>query len=370
MVFKKRLDHGYNGFRVPIIPRAPRSVRVSICCNSQLWCFPSFYVLNSSSNSVNLCCWFQRWGVGKKKVEDSQIYAIELLASIAGKLLQESESSTSSNASEGNDQPATSKDVFKQEQQNEDKPFKEGWVYRGSCGDSSFASEVASPNISRKCTLREFSRANNDDVLERTSIVNKSDCSQKVSGDVKPIISQSQTDFRKNSTEGEGGSPHFGESYDTSVKYGIERQQEVAGLKTEGANICSSKDSIELSPKSPAATNSNSNVELPMHQDPVPVAGISSHRNDIKLGSRDDDEIFSRCFKPRTKVKACKPLPCIGDQRIRKLLTSKYWKAGPKLKDYELSRSGKQPMNGLTVVCRYLSYACVSSRFGHYYYSY
>lgn len=308
--------------------------------------------------------------MGKKKVEDSQIYAIELLASIAGKLLQESESSTSSNASEGNDQPATGKDVFKQEQQNEDKPFKEGWVYRGSCGDSSFASEVASPNISRKCTLREFSRANNDDVLERTSIVNKSDCSQKVSGDVKPIISQSQTDFGKNSTEGEGCSPHFGESYDTSVKYGIERQQEVAGLKTEGANICSSKDSIELSPKSPAATNSNSNVELPMRQDPVPVAGISSHRNDIKLGSRDDDENFSRCFKPRTKAKACKPLPCIGDRRIRKLLTSKYWKAGPKLKDYELSRSGKQPMNGLTVVCLYLSYACVSSRFGHYYYSY
>jgi len=29
MVFKKRANHGFNGFQVPVIPRAPRSARVS-----------------------------------------------------------------------------------------------------------------------------------------------------------------------------------------------------------------------------------------------------------------------------------------------------------------------------------------------------
>lgn len=33
MVLKKRLDYGFNGFQVPHIPRAPRSVRVSTCGN-------------------------------------------------------------------------------------------------------------------------------------------------------------------------------------------------------------------------------------------------------------------------------------------------------------------------------------------------
>lgn len=314
MVFKKRLDHGFNGFRVPAIPRAPRSVR--------------------------------RRGLCKKTVEDSQICAFELLASIAGKLLQESESSASSNASEGNDQPSTSKDVVKREQQDEDKPFMAGWTNQGSCGDSSLASELASQNINLKCILKELSHAESDDVLERNSIINNSDCSQKVSGGVKSVICKSKTDFGNYSSKVEGDSPHFGESCDANVRNEIQRQQEVEGLKTEGANTFSSKQPMESCLKSPAAIDSDSNVKLPLHQDPVPDACFSRHRNDIMLGSRDDDENLSMCFKPSTKIKASKPPPRIADRRIRKLLNSKYWKVAPKLKDCEFSRSdgGLKPL--------------------------
>ncbi|XP_059459128.1 telomere repeat-binding protein 4 [Corylus avellana] len=312
MVFKKRLDHGFNGFQVPAIPRAPRSVR--------------------------------RRGLYKKTVEDSQICAFELLASIAGKLLQESESSASSNASEGNDQPSTSKDV-KREQQDRDKPFMAGWT-QGSCGDSSLASELASQNINLKCILKEFSHAESDDVLERNSIINNSDCSQKVSGDLKSVICKSKTDFGNYSSKAEGDYPHFGESCDANVKNEIQRQQEVEGLKTEGVNTFSSKEPMDSSLKSPAAIDSDSNVKLPLRQDPVPDACFSGHRNDIMLVSRDDDENLSRCFKPSTKIKASRPPPRIADRRIRKLLNSKYWKVAPKLKDCELSRSdgGLKPL--------------------------
>ncbi|KAF5467320.1 hypothetical protein F2P56_017154 [Juglans regia] len=297
MVFKKRLDHGFNGFRVPAIPRAPRSVRRRGLC---------------------------------KKVEDSQICAFELLASIAGKLLQESESSASSNASEGNDHPASGKGSVKQEQQDEGKSFKAGWIYQGSCGEGSFASEMASQNNSHKCILKEISHADSDEVLERNSIVNNSDCSQKVSINV--------TDFGKISSKVEGGSTHFGESFDGNVNE-IERLNEFGGFKTEGANTCSSKDSMELFLKSPNVIKSDSNVELPLCQDLAPDTCFSRYRNDVKLGSRDDDEKFSRCFKPSTKAKAFRSPPRVANRRIRKLLTSRYWKAAPKLKDCELSRT-------------------------------
>lgn len=305
------------------------------------WLFPDFYELNSGSNSTKLGYWFQRRGLCKK-VEDSEICAFELLASIAGKLLQESESSASSNASEGNDHPATGKDTVKQERQDEGKPFKAGWIYQGSCGEGSFASEMASQNISHKCLLKEISHADSDEVLERNSIFNNSDCSQKVSINV--------TDFGKISSKVEGDSTHFRESFGGSINE-IERLKGIEGFKTEVANTCSSKDLMELCLKPPTVIKSDSNVELPLCQDPAPDTCFSRYRNDVKLGSRDDDENFSRCFKPSTKAKAFRSPPRVANRRIRKLLTSRHWKVAPKLKDWELSRTGKQVINCLTIVC-------------------
>ncbi|CAH9137253.1 unnamed protein product [Cuscuta epithymum] len=72
MVMKKRLKYGSNGYRFPVVPGAPRSCR-------------------------------RRYTPSE---EDNQICAFELLAAVAGKLLLESESSASSNATEGKDGPA------------------------------------------------------------------------------------------------------------------------------------------------------------------------------------------------------------------------------------------------------------------------
>ncbi|CAN1257491.1 Telomere repeat-binding protein 4 [Linum perenne] len=63
--------------------------------------------------------------------------------------------------------------------------------------------------------------------------------------------------------------------------------------------------------------------------------------NDIKLGVRDDDdENLFRFNKQSNRRKAFRPSSRIGDRRIRKLLSSKYWKSAPKLKDYEATRPG------------------------------
>ncbi|XP_068330555.1 telomere repeat-binding protein 3-like [Pyrus communis] len=303
MVLKKRLDFGFNGFQVPTIPRAPRSARRR---------------------------------PHRKSVEDGQFCAFELLASLAGKLLQESESSASSNASEGNLQPAFGIDV-KQERQDEHKPLKEECPDQGSSQES-VSLGLTSQNVGQKGILKEILCANSDTVLERTSVITSSDSSAKAGRRAKSVISSSRPTFQNYSGKVEGGSPGIVESCYGNVANGIEVQEDSKLLETGAlkiANPCSSKDPTELHAKYPAMLNRDSNVKLSLFRDPVPNASFSRHRNDIELGSRDDDENFTRCIKPSNRVKVFRPPPRVGDRRIRKLLTSKYWKAAPKLRECE-----------------------------------
>lgn len=265
------------------------------------------------------------------------------MASLAGKLLEESESSSaSSNASEGNLLPAFGKDV-KKESQDEHKPLKEECLDHGS-SEESVSLDLASQNIDRKCILKGFAHAESDTVLERTSVITNSNSSAKAGGHTKSVICSSRSTFLKYSGKVEGVSPGIVESCYGNVANGIEVQQDSERLETGAltrANTCSSKDPTGLHAKYPAMLNGDNNVKLSLFRDPIPNASFSRHRNDIELGIRDDDENFSRCIKPSNKVKVFRPTSHIGDRRIRKLLTSKYWKAAPKLRDNEHYRYGK-----------------------------
>ncbi|CAN1257493.1 Telomere repeat-binding protein 4 [Linum perenne] len=93
--------------------------------------------------------------------------------------------------------------------------------------------------------------------------------------------------------------------------------------------------------KNPALVNLDNNVKLMSHDISLPSASGLKHGNDIKLGVRDDDdENLFRFNKQSNRRKAFRPSSRIGDRRIRKLLSSKYWKSAPKLKDYEATRPG------------------------------
>ncbi|XWS65977.1 hypothetical protein CRYUN_Cryun05aG0160400 [Craigia yunnanensis] len=315
MVFKKRLDYGFNAFSVPNVPRAPRSIR--------------------------------RTGRTKRTTEDSQICAFELLASLAGKLLQESESSASSNASEGHDHVSVGKDVVKQEIQYDDKPLKTECVVQGSCEVSVVASESTTENCDN---LKEFTHAENDAVLERTSTKKQPACSEQISGDLKSAICRHNVACGSFPGNLDGSSPNFGKLCDGISENGVKQKREAKGLETGAfsiANACPSKDPVEFSMTFRAPIKSDRDVKLPSRRDPVPNASFSRHRNDIKLGSRDGDENFSRFNKLSNRFKASRPPTRIGDRRIRKLLTSKYWKVAPKLKDFEHSRAdgGIKPLH-------------------------
>ncbi|KAK2637484.1 hypothetical protein Ddye_032276 [Dipteronia dyeriana] len=314
MKLKKRLDCGLRGFHVAIIPKAPRSIRRRI--------------------------------QPKKTDEDGQVCAFELLASLARQILQEeTESSSASSNASGNDHAVIGKDAVEDGRQYEDKPVKTECLDHGSCEVSAVVSESASLNCNQKCLLNEFPLVEEDDILERTLKTVGSNSSGKIGGDLKLEICKSNMLKGNFLSKAEGGSPNYRESCFNSVENAFEQLVETKAMETGGLNTATtriSKEPTELCMTFPALTDSDKDVKLPSCRDPVPNASFSRHRNDIKLGIRDDDDNLPRFNKFSNKLKVYRPVTRIGDRRIRKLLTSKYWKSAPKLKDFEHPRTGKQ----------------------------
>ncbi|KAE9594384.1 hypothetical protein Lal_00001202 [Lupinus albus] len=290
MVLKKKLGHGFNGFQVPFIPRRPRSARRS--CYS------------------------------KKSVEDGQVCAFELLASLAGKLLEESESSASSNASEG------IRLVNERDKQDEVRPLIAQGIHQGSCAESFFMTDVASQNSTQKSLLR----AKTDSVLG---------CNSDVKAEAfewENKIGRCSNSYCNKFVEAAGD---FRGSYDGNVKNGLIQEWEAGSSGFQRSTLVdkfSLKDQLELR-GSTALIDSNSNVKSPYCSESFPSASFSKHGNDIKLGFRDDDENFLRCNEVCTKSKAFRSPQHIAHPKIRKPLLCKYWKSSPKLKECELSRS-------------------------------
>lgn len=241
--------------------------------------------------------------------------AFELLASLAGQLLQESEGSACSNASERNHQPTI-------DRQDEVKPSIIEGRRRGSFAESIFTDKKApSQNSDQKPLLH----TKTDSSLEHISVSNNSNNSnhlKKTEADVK-----SET-FK----------------WDSKIKNGFGRVHEAGVSDYHGsisADKCGLKDQLKLY-MSPSIIDSKTNVKYPLHRKPSPIASFSKHGNGIKLAYRDDDdENFLRCTKISTKSRAFRSPRRIAHQRIKNLLSSKYWKVAPKLKECDLSRSGK-----------------------------
>ncbi|XAR72006.1 hypothetical protein NMG60_11018492 [Bertholletia excelsa] len=301
MVLKKRLDYGFNGYRVPVIPRGPRSVR--------------------------------RKSYPKKNTEDNQICAFELLAAVAGKLLQESESSASSNAAEGKDPSGTHSSGIKQEQEEGGKALRLECLDQGSCIESVLAPGLSDQKLDVNSAARKFSSAVCDAVSEHTSTMSSFDTSKKVSH-VKLEISGKEI----------GGLPNSGESCDDYVDNRAKRLL----LTERNCNhnvdhsvdtVTSSKDPMEICVNTHPLINSDSSVQMPAYRDGIPNSFFSKHGNKEKVVGRDDDENYAGCNRPSSKTRAFRQQARIRHRRVRKLRTSKYWKAAPKLRDCEFSNT-------------------------------
>ncbi|XP_023539928.1 telomere repeat-binding protein 4-like isoform X2 [Cucurbita pepo subsp. pepo] len=290
MVMKKRLDNGFNGFSDWTVPRGPRSFR-----------------------RVH----------SKKDFEDGQICAIELLASLAGKLLQDGESTACSNTSDG-DHSVIGTNVVKEDKSNQEKGFK----VKCCDGGSSQSCDLAIETTDQKQNLKKLQYVDNITVFDCTSVVVNSNSSDEACGDVKPVVCK--TEFGDYCTKPEEGSPDSLESTDTGMKIINEEQHETKGFGIGFPNMADSHGSKDLK-KSPTMANSSFKTGF--------RSSFSRYRNYFKLASRDEDEKF-RSNKSSFHSNSFRPPSRIAGRRIRKLLNSKHWKAAPKLKDCEVPRSG------------------------------
>ncbi|CAA0836757.1 Telomere repeat-binding protein 3 [Striga hermonthica] len=289
MVSRKRQDYGFRGYRAPVIPRAPRSIR--------------------------------RRGPPKHSFEESKLCAFELLAAVAGKLLQESESSASSNVAGANEKQSISGNGNGKGQLIDDKALKSDSFEHGSCAESAFVPEIS---IQEQNLLPSFKeKPVSLDVLQKV------DCGVQLEEECR---------FNRNGNS-VGGSACFGDSFNINVESG--RKMDLGDEKCQIGELSIAKTSNVKEPNEECVNsnliiNSDSSVQLPVYREPIADASLQKQSTDVKLGVRDDDENSYRCKKLSTKVRPFKPQPGTEHRRIRRMMASKYRKVAPKRKGHEL----------------------------------
>ncbi|PPR92709.1 hypothetical protein GOBAR_AA27968 [Gossypium barbadense] len=291
MELQKRLDYGFNGYQVPATPRATRSARKRV----------SF----------------------KKRVEDNRISAFDLLATVAGKLLLDKESTpVFSNTSSAEDPSKVEKNTVKEERWDGSQSSKLEICDQYSNDREFIVSQLVSQtNDLRSCSFRESPSLKNDTHFGLTSVVTTSDCSER-SGVLKLMNGKIKNETGCLPCKVETG-PFLCGASGGRIKLEFENKGPIHEEldRTDKLSIREVADTCPL-------------------EDPVVVDGKPPLlRDDLKVVSRDDDEKSSRCTYLGPIKKPFRPTPLIGDRRIRKTMTSKYLKVAPRLNDVTLSNS-------------------------------
>ncbi|XP_043725984.1 telomere repeat-binding protein 5-like isoform X2 [Telopea speciosissima] len=316
MVLQKRLDYGFVGYQVPAMPRASRSARGRSCV--------------------------------RKKVENNQMCAFDLLATVAGKILQERENSPapSDPLTVKDHQYPVAKGIVKQEQVDEENQLKLESCDQGSCNESLFVSELRDHkqnNISK-----EFSHVQSVGGSGPSSVMTNPEHSEKSGSAEELVVGNGKSSFGNFPNKVKIGSSGFGKCADNTeaeTEKPVDTEARKIGSVINGTipDTCSTEGPMELDRKPQALVSSDSSVEVPLGRVHVPRRSLSGRRDDVKVVSRDDDENSSGCTQPsNVALKGFRSPPRIGDRRIRKLQASKCWKMAPKLKDGELSNSDEE----------------------------
>ncbi|CAH8358564.1 unnamed protein product [Eruca vesicaria subsp. sativa] len=280
MVVKRKLH--CNGFDFSTIPKAPRSIRK----------------VSSEKDDADV---------------DIEITAIDLLASLAGKLLEETESSSSSSTNAfvrhhlvGN---------VKQEHVEDDvKPCKSEL----SLLQGDLASKTPSEITSEKYL-------GNDCILEQTLV---SDCKRRALG-LKPLVGcenkKEDCDFHVESV-----GIMSEEMGVVSVDAGFEQGEASVGLSAD--TFISLKDPSHL--QFPESLHLDGGVKMPPGTD---GGSLKGYRNHSKLVCRDDDD-ENYCKYYRFSDRCNRPLTRVGHLRMKKSVITKYGRAIPRSKFFEDTR--------------------------------
>lgn len=218
-----------------------------------------------------------------------------MLASLAGKLLEESESSSTSTYGDSQEDHLVVKIKQEHELVYNDKPCKSELSHQGN-----LSSKSPSDNTSETCL--QVSSVENDCVLEQTPV---SDCKIAL-GLKQPLV----------------GCGNKKEDCAVHVEQG------------EATNGLMIPDTISLK------DSSHESVHMPPGKDGGVLNGsLGGYMNHSKLVcSDDDDENYCKFYKFSDKCnKSYRPMTRVGHRRIKK---SKYGRAFPRSKCFEDTRTG------------------------------
>ncbi|WOL06933.1 telomere repeat-binding protein 2 [Canna indica] len=295
MVSQTRLDYGSSGYEAPVVLHVRRSAR--------------------GKRSA------------RRKVEDNQMSAFDLLATVAGKLLLESENSLAKYHNCETSHTVVRTNVVKREQTEEEKSFEA--FDRLSCNEDPLVPD----NVLKKPSMHTFEEHSKEMSSELPFIFVKSEISHEDAIDADFTGNGSRKEVF-DAFAGKHSSKRPFSTYDESHRFKDESKR----LNQDEQNapcMYSSDDHMHLDAK-PILVSSDGSAEVPPCSNNIPHNISFSKRNDSMDHAvyMDDDESSSRCTHPNIVTNKASRLQRISDRRIRKLLASKFWKLGTtKLQD-------------------------------------
>ncbi|KAG6640071.1 hypothetical protein I3843_10G137900 [Carya illinoinensis] len=299
----RRLDYGFTGYQVPVVPRASRSSRGR--------------------------------GQIRKKCEDNQIRGFGILSSVAGNLSQGSESLVPTNA-------ACVQDLHhivyanSNRERDEGRSLKQDSCQRGTCDEKFFAFLPGLQGHHKSYKLNEFCHGQNNLILEVGSASGAYDQSEMIFFAEKLATVNSRNNCVSSSNSVIGDSPCFGEFFEDKVggvlegKLGDKSYTSISEKDGIIPITGSSEDLIELDREPHALVGSESDVKLSL-LDCINHVPCPKHYDNVKVITRDDDENSVRCSQHSTISKSYTPTAGIRE-RTKKLSASRNWREAQKLK--------------------------------------
>ncbi|XP_073023097.1 telomere repeat-binding protein 5-like isoform X1 [Primulina eburnea] len=286
MVLQKRLEYGFNGYQVPPMPRATRSIR--------------------------------RRRSFERKANGSQMCAFDLLATVAGKLLSEGESSSpSADSFSRKEQLALVQDSVGKQEKNEEK-LLEGKLCDQDC-------------YKRNFLFTDIVTENPISVFES----NKPECAKK------DAISKPNCSGKVDSAE------HLAND-DCKLRLGIFtpvnldssgcRFSSTSGLDDESRKarnfpVTNQADMLDSQHLPPRLVSSVDSVKFHLCGDHFPSGSVPVIRENVKLVTRDDDGNSSACTETSTRIKKFRSAFRVSNIEGRRLLTSKPCEVAPNVKN-------------------------------------
>jgi hypothetical protein len=269
--------------------------------------------------------------VRKKEAQspDQMMCAFDLLATVAGKLLDEGEGSLGNTSTGAPALAACTKDVrVKQEQCDEEmKHFKHEVTDQDSCNESAVLPHNVFP--------RSANHARNEDAKA------KSEAQDKESSSISCAKAELGCNFRAIADRWSPESVESGAF--TGDAAASLMQVAAAGFHKNAPDMYNLLDPMDVDTKPPPLVSSDSTGEMPFHGDKIRRSISLPRGPKVVAGCDDDDDKSSGCTHPSTTTNRDFRSNCTAEHsRVRKLLTSKYRKIAPaRVHKSDLSYSGK-----------------------------